>query len=123
MHQGTLVFGVAIIILTFAIRRLVETAVPSAKKKADENEDGITYATTFGRYWNQVILYVLPPTVGALLGCINIEYLHGSEGPAELGGRVFNGLFVGGVSAMIYKLLKKRGVDLNQVMRTTNPPA
>jgi hypothetical protein len=117
-HIGSLVYGVAVIILTFTVRKIVETAIPSVKKKADENDPEVTYATTFGRYWNQVILYVLPPTVGMLIALMNVSYLHGESGPAELGGRIFNGIVIGGCSAMVYKMLKKRGVDLSKPMGT-----
>lgn len=115
-HTGSLVYGVAVIIITFFIRKLVEAGVPSVRKKADENEKGVTYATTFSRYWNQVILYALPPAVGALIALLDVSYLYGDSGPTELAGRVFNGIVIGGCSAMVYKALKKRGVDLSQVM-------
>lgn len=124
MHPGTIVFGVSVVILTFFIRRLVETAVPSAKKKADENHPDMTYETTFARYWNQVILYILPPVTGSMIGIMDIPYLHGENGPGTMGGRVFAGIFVGGVSAMLYKTAKKRwGVDLDQTIRTSVPPS
>ena len=123
MHPGTVIYGVVIIVLTFFIRRLVETASPSVKKQADENDPKLSYGSTFSRYWNQVILYILPPAVGALIGIFNVEYLHGADGPAGLAGRVFNGIFVGGCSAMAYKLLKKRGVDLDQALSPSMPPS
>ena len=121
-HQGTVVYMVCVILITFGIRRIVQTVVPSVMKRVDANEDGVTYATTFSRYWNEVILYLLPPTVGALIGVIEIPFIHGDTGPATLGGRIMSGIFVGGMSAMGYKLAKKRGVDLNQALRTTVPP-
>lgn len=123
MHQGTLVYMVCVILLTFFIRRLVETISPSVKKRVDANEEGVTYANTFSRYYNEVILYILPPLVGALIGLFEIPYIHGDTGPTTVGGRIMAGIFVGGMSAMGYKLAKKRGVDLNAVLRTTNPPA
>lgn len=123
LHQGTLVYMVCVIIITFGIRRLVQTAVPSVKKRAAVNEEGVTYTTTFSRYYNELILYILPPAVGALIGVFDIPYLHGDSGPATLLGRVMSGIFVGGMAAMAYKLCKKRGVDLNAVLRTTQPPA
>lgn len=123
LHQGTLVYMVCVILITFGIRRLVQTAVPSVKKRVEANAEGITYATTFSRYWNEVILYILPPLVGAIIGVFDIPYIHGASGPDTLGGRVMAGIFVGGMSAMGYKLAKKRGVDLNQVLRLSNPPA
>jgi hypothetical protein len=121
MHTGTVVFGVAVVVITFFIRRLVETSFPSVGKKADENHPDTTYLTTFARYWNQVILYILPPLVGILIGLFDIPYLHGDEGPSTMGGRIFAGIFVGGMSAMVYKTVKKRwGIDLDQTLRNSN---
>lgn len=125
INTGTIVFGVSIIMLTFFVRKLVETAVPSAKKKADENAPAKTYETTFARYWNQVILYALPPLVGALIGVFDVPFLYGDNGAKTMLGRVFTGIFVGGVSAFFYKSAKKRwGIDLESGIRqsTTPPP-
>lgn len=124
-QPGILVFAVCVTLLTFFIRRLVETAVPSLKKKADENAPAVTYETTFSRYWNQVILYALPSLVGALIGIIDVPYLFGENGPKTMGGRVFMGVFIGGASAFAYKAAKKRwGIDLDAGLRpSVVPPA
>jgi hypothetical protein len=124
IHTGTIVFGVSIIMVTFFIRKLVETAVPSVQKKADENAPAITYETTFSRYWNQVILYALPPVVGALIGILDVPFLYGEDGAKTMLGRVFTGVFVGGVSAFVYKSAKKRwGINLETGLRqSTKPP-
>lgn len=122
-HPGTIVFGVSIILLTFLIRKVVETAAPSVKKKADENAPATTYVTTFARYWNQVILYALPPLMGGIIGVFNIPYLHGEHGPTTMGGRIFAGIFVGGASAFVYKSVKKRwGIDLNLALKPSTAP-
>lgn len=123
IHTGTIVFGVSIIMVTFFIRKVVETTFPTAKKKADENAPAVTYETTFSRYWNQVILYALPPAIGALIGILDVPYLYGDNGAKTLLGRVFTGVFVGGVSAFVYKSAKKRwGINLESGLRSSTAP-
>lgn len=115
LRPGTFAVAVAVVVLTFFIRKTVETAVPHLKKKADENEKDVTYATTFARWWNTVILYAIPVTLGACAGFIPSDWIHGDVN--DLGGRL---LFQGGVgwfSSFMYKvlrklILKKTGVDI-----------
>ena len=124
IHTGTIVYGVSIIMVTFFIRKLVETGWPSIKKKADENDPAVTYETTFARYWNQVILYALPSAIGALIGILDVPFLYGDNGAKTMLGRVFTGVFVGGVSAFVYKSAKKRwGINLESGLQgSTRPP-
>ena len=124
-HPGTIVFGVCLTLMTFFFRKVVETAVPSVKKKADENAPAVTYESTFARYWNQVILYAMPSVFGAGVGIFDIPYLYGAEGPQTMAGRIFTGVFVGGTSAFCYKAAKKRwGIDLEEGLRqSSTPPA
>lgn len=122
-QTSVLVFGTCIVFLTFFIRRLVETSFPSLKKKADENAPMAIYEHTMARYWNQVILYVLPSALGVIIALFNIPYLYGDTGPKTLGGRVFMGIFIGGVSAFVYKAAKKRwGIDLNAGLKPSSFP-
>lgn len=114
---GTAVLALSIVIFTFFTRRVVETACPSVKKKADENAVSITYSTMFARWWNQVILYAIPVVVGAFIGMANIPYLFSVEGLDSRGSRMFFGGVVGWLSSFIYKVirmtLKKRtGIDI-----------
>lgn len=126
---GTAILALSVVILTFFIRRIVETAVPSVKKKADENEIGVTYSTQFARWWNQVILYSVPVIVGACIGLLKVPYLFNIEGMETRGARVFFGGVVGWLSSYIYKIVrmtlkKKTGVDLEptpSVVPGSNP--
>jgi hypothetical protein len=47
-------------VVTFLVRRVVETALPHLTKPEP-------YPTTFARWWNKVVLYALPVVLGALL--------------------------------------------------------
>lgn len=118
LSTGTLILASGIVILTFFIRRIVETAIPSAKKQADENEVGITYATPFAHWWNSVILYAVPVLVGGSIGFLDIPFLFQNVDLSTAGGRAFFGAVTGWFSSFMYKvarkiLIKKTGVDLN----------
>jgi len=115
---GTAVLAMTVVIVTFFLRRIVETAAPSVKKKADENDPKLTYHTTFARWWNGVILYALPVLTGGLIGLMDVPYLFSVEGLEGGSSRVFFGGVVGWMSSYIYKIVrmalkKKTGVDLN----------
>ncbi len=115
---GTAILALSIVIVTFFIRRIVETAVPSVKKQADENHPTPTYKTGFARWWNSVILYSIPVLVGSTIGFFNVSYLFNIEGMDTAGSRIFFGGVVGWMSSYLYKILrltlkKKTGVDIN----------
>ena len=65
-HLGTLYLGIAVVITTFFVRRIVEQAAPSLKKAAPENDPKLTYKTKLAEWWNGVILYALPVIAGIL---------------------------------------------------------
>lgn len=115
---GTAVLALSIVIATFFIRRIVETAVPSVKKQADENDPALTYRTHFARWWNGVILFAIPVVVGGLIGLMDVPYLFNVDGLDTVTSRVFFGGVVGWMSSYIYKIVrmalkKKTGVDIN----------
>lgn len=124
VHPGTIVFGVCIIFLTFFLRKLVEAIWPSIKKQADVNDPKKTYLTTVARYWNEVILYAVPSIIGTFIGLFDIPYLYGENGPQTILGRIFMGVFVGCISAFMYKTAKKRwGINLDDALKpSTRPP-
>ncbi len=115
LRPGTFAVAVAVVVLTFFIRRIVETVRPELKKQADANDKEPTYLTSMARWWNTVILYAIPVTLGACAAFINSDFLHGDI--KDLGGRL---LFQGGVgwfASFMYKvlrkvILKKTGVDI-----------
>lgn len=104
---GSVYLAVAVVIVTFFVRRIVETAVPSAKKKADENEAGVTYETTFARWWNNVILYAVPVLTGSLLALAETALEWGWLAPQSLSGAFLYGGIVGWFSSFLYKVFRK----------------
>lgn len=112
---GTMIFAVSIVIVTFFIRRIVETAWPSLRKKADENAPTITYSSWAARWYQTVVLYAIPVVAGGLIGLIKIPYFF-PESVQTSGGRLFFGGVVGWLSGTLYKVAKKalaqRGIEL-----------
>jgi hypothetical protein len=112
---GTMVFAVSIVIVTFFVRRIVETAWPVLRKQADENDPAITYSSSAARWYQTVVLYAIPVVAGGLIGLIKIPYFF-PETVQTAGGRLFFGGVVGWFSSAVYKVVKrmlaKRGVDL-----------
>ncbi len=118
LNVGTIVLAVSVVILTFVVRRVVETAMPSLKKQADENAPQVTYATTLARWYQQLILYIIPVVVGGVIGWCNVPYFFNAEELTTTGSRVFFGGVVGWFSSFIYKavrmaLRKKVGIDID----------
>lgn len=115
LNLGTAIFAISIVIVTFFIRRIVETQWPVLRKKADENAPTITYSTAFARWYQTVILYAIPVVIGGLLGLLKITYFF-PDTVATTGGRLFYGGVVGWFSSAIYKVVKKvlasKGIDL-----------
>jgi len=117
LGTGSLILGLTAFIGTFIIRRIVETAVPTARKQVDANAPGATYLTEFSRWWNEVILYAMPALIGGSCGAVNLGEALSDDAGKTIWGRVFFGVIVGFFSGFVYKvarkLLKKTtGVDL-----------
>lgn len=115
LRPGTFAVAVAVVILTFFIRRVVETVRPDLKKQADANDKEVTYLTKLAMWWNTVILYAIPVLLGAAAGCINSDFLHGDI--KDFGGRLLFQAGVGWFASFMYKILrklilKKTGVDI-----------
>jgi hypothetical protein len=114
-RPGTYVLGVAIFIFTFLARRIVESAQPKWKKQADANDPKTTYLTAWSRWWNEVILYVMPVAFGLASGFIKSDFFFAGIG--DKGGRLIFGAMVGWFSSFLYKCLRKvvkqrLGVDI-----------
>lgn len=125
LRQGTVALAVVVVIGTFFVRRIVETAVPSIKQKAHENSPEVTYPTKLSEWWNKVILYSVPPGLGGLLGIFSIPFIFSPTDFTTMGGRIIFGVGVGWFSSFIYKVLKKMiskttGVELPS--GSTPPP-
>lgn len=105
-RPGTYVLAVSIFILTYFIKRIVQTAMPWWVKQHDENSPKVTYLTRGARWWNEVILYLLPVALGVLAGAL----LHSNfffDGIGDKGGRLGFGGGVGWFSGVLYKIVKK----------------
>ena len=103
-RSGTYVLAVAVFVLTFFTRKIVELVWPSLKKQADANSVNPSYLTSLSRWWNEVILYALPVVFGALSALSSSEFLfEGIDG----GAKVLYGCGVGWFSGFLYKALKK----------------
>lgn len=85
---------------TFLARKIVETAVPSAKKQSDANDPKKSYLTAFSRWWNECILYTLPVIIGMITSLCYPQDLKTS-------GKLVLGALVGFFSAYVYKIVKK----------------
>jgi hypothetical protein len=101
----TLLFMLGCWVLTFLTRRVVETAIPSLKKKSDENDSQITYTTPFSRWWNQVLLYFIPTCWGMLGGASLGSVYPFPEGIQSMSGRIFFGMVCGFFCTFGYKLI------------------
>lgn len=105
-RPGTYVLGIAIFIIVFFLKRITEGAFPHLKKQHDENSPKITYLTRGARWWNEVILYLLPVLFGCLAGwLVKSDFFFDAIG--DKGGRIGFGGGVGWFSGFLYKLLKK----------------
>lgn len=114
---GTGVLAVTVYIITFFIRRIVETAKPDIKKQADENDPSPTYLTPMSRWWSKVILPAIPVLAGILLGTFKVPYLFDAPGLEASSSYMFFGGVVGWFSTMLYKGVRlaikvKTGVDI-----------
>lgn len=105
-RPGTYVLAIGIFVLTFFIRRIVETAWPKLKKQHDENSPNVTYLTQTARWWNTVILAALPVVFGIVAGLL-VKSDFFFDGIGDKGGRLAFGGGAGWFSGTLYKLLKK----------------
>lgn len=120
------VLGVVCYFLTLITRRIVETAWPSVRSSVipseeavkgtelkDERTVGATeiFHTAFARWWNQVILYVLPVFYGA----VGMLLIRGSKFYPEPFRHwvvcIFVGSACGFFSGLMVKVLKKIFLD------------
>lgn len=103
-RSGTYVLAVGVFVLTFFTRKVVELVWPTLKKRADANSPEISYLTPLSRWWNEVILYLLPVLFGCFTAIFNSDFLfEGIDGGAKL----MYGACVGWFSGFLYKALKK----------------
>jgi hypothetical protein len=116
LSYKTVILMVAVVIGTFFIRRIVETAFPVVKQAAPETASAQTYTNHWAVWWNQVILYLIPVLLGIGLS-FGIKDLVALEGFATKGGIALYGGISGWFSATGYKILRRvvktrTGIDL-----------
>lgn len=100
MSMSSVYLAIAVVIITFFIRRIVETALPSARDTDPQ--------TNFGKWWQGVILYALPVGFGALLAVGDaFSGLNVVEGGQTMGGQIIYGGIVGWFSGFLYKVFRK----------------
>ncbi len=114
-RRETIYLVFIVIIGTFFIRRIVETAMPSIKGHIN-GQLGETYKTKLGLWWNSVILYALPVVLGALIALIAFKEIVPDNISTRPGAAAW-GAIIGWCSSFIYKVVrkflkKKTGVDL-----------
>lgn len=103
-RPGTYVLGIAVYVLTFFTRKVVQLEWPSLKKQADANDPQITYLTPMSRWWNEVILYAIPVAYGGAACIVQSTFLfEGIDG----GAKFMYGAGVGWFSSFLYKAIKK----------------
>lgn len=115
LRPGVVAVAVAVVVLTFFVRRIVELIWPLLKKAADANDPGLTYLSKMSVWWNSVILYAIPVVLGGCTAFIPSDFIHGDI--KDLGGRLLFGAGVGWFASFMYKILrklilKKTGVDI-----------
>lgn len=120
-HIGTFTLGLSVAIVTFFIRRIVENRWPSLKKLVDANVPGLTYATPMSRWWNEVILYLIPVVLGCALSFTHDPFLFGSITSPFVQFMVGGG--VAWFAGTIYKIIRKVLSAKFGVSESLMPPA
>lgn len=116
LTPGTAVLAITVVVLTFFVRRIAETAFPVLRRNAEDHQPEPNYLTVWARWWNKVILYIIPVAVGVGLAYTKVDYLFQVEG-LEANARPFFGGVVGWLSSFLYKIFrqmiqKKTGLDI-----------
>jgi len=101
----TVFFALSIGVFVYVLRLIVEKIFPSLKKRI-KTTDKAVYANKFAEWWNDIILYVFPIVLGAMIGAFAEKTFWPEFAPTRLGG-IFYGAIVGWASGFVYKLAKK----------------
>jgi hypothetical protein len=104
-NVGTLIIMMTCVIVTWMIKRIVETALPDLAKKADENHPSITYATPFARWWSRVIKPTMPIVIGGAVTFVPEDML--LPDLKTMGGRIMAGMVLGWFSTLAYFIVKR----------------
>lgn len=112
----TVILMIAVVIGTFFVRRVIETAFPKVKQAAPETAAGVTYTNRAAVWWNQVALYFIPVLMGAAMAFL-FKDLVALDTFNSKAGLALYGALAGWFSSTGYKVVRKlvqtkTGVDL-----------
>jgi len=102
----SVMLSTAIIAITYLTRVTVEHIWPSLAKQSDENSIEQTYASNAARWWNQVVLYLIPQWVGFAF-CFLPSTLIFPETVSIFRDRMIYSIVIAWLSQTIYKIFKK----------------
>jgi len=110
-RAGTMAIAVAVFVVTFFTRRVIEILVPSLRQGTTTT----VYSTRLQLWWNSVILYAIPVLYGSLAAFIKSDWLFGQID--TIGGKILFGGGVGWFASFLYKVFRKAvlakvGVDI-----------
>jgi hypothetical protein len=120
--------GIALVayICTAVTRRIVETRWPGLKKQADELSASVTYGSNFAKWYQQVILYLMPLVYGGAAG-VCAKFYPWPSGVHNWVSRMVLGIICGFFSGYAYKLIarligQKVGLDVSQIANSDPKP-
>lgn len=123
MRPGTLAAVVLITIVSFFVKRIVETAAPSMKQIGHAMSAGPMYGSNLAMWWHSVVLPAVPVLTGGALGFVNSDFINGGiDGTfnrvmVDCGVGWFSGVLYAGVRKTIKQ---KTGIDI-QPASTASP--
>lgn len=113
LRPGSIALVVMTVALTFIVRRTVEAAWPALRKREKRTKLDVGsaetrvvgYSTTAARWWNEVVLYVLPLLCGFLWSLLESEFLFTKT--LDYAGKLFFAMSLAWMSGLLYKAFKK----------------
>lgn len=125
LSYQTVILMVAATIITWIVRKSIETLAPTVKKAADEMAPAPTYLTHLAAWWNEVGLHLIPVGLGVGL-VFGVKELAPLKMTTTSGIALYGGI-CGWFSSTGYKILRrtiktKTGVDLPSVGDDSVPP-
>jgi hypothetical protein len=105
------IFGAAVYVLSFLTRKFLETAFSCLKYTAEDAKSKKPYPNAASKWWNEFILYVLPPGWGVACALVMLKTELLPEGFREWRVAVFFGIAMGSICGLLYKGLKKLITD------------
>lgn len=101
------IFGVACYVFSFLTRRCFEAWRPSLRRTVEDTAKKTPYCDSLCRWWNEVILYAVPPAWGAGLAILIRKTPVFPEFFREWRLAVLFGVAIGFLSGFVYKITKR----------------